>query len=289
MARATTILHLLVALCIISSARTFSSGSSDVDAFLGCLSAAIPPSIIRTPATNSYSELLVSSVRNLRYVLPGTTRPLVIVAATEPAHVQATVLCGRSHGVRIRTRSGGHDYEGLSYASLDPHKQFAMLDLAELRAIHVDASRAEAWVGPGATLGELYYAANRTFGFPAGNCPTVDVGGHLSGGGFGALSRRYSLSADNVLDAVVVDAEGRLLNRSTMGKDLFWAIRGSGGESFGVVVSWKVRLPETVTVFSIGRTRNQSAVDLITKWQEITPALPRDLYLRVLVLNQQAA
>ncbi|XP_072150118.1 berberine bridge enzyme-like Cyn d 4 [Setaria viridis] len=108
---------------------------------------------------------------------------------------------------------------------------FAVLDLGELRAIHIDASRAEAWVGSGATLGELYYAAaaaNQKFGFPAGNCPTVGVGGHLSGGGFSALSRKYGLSADNVLDAVVVDAEGRLLNRSTMGKDLFWAIRGGG-------------------------------------------------------------
>jgi hypothetical protein len=76
-----------------------------------------------------------------------------------------------------------------------------------------------------------------------------------------------------------------------MGEDLFWAIRGGGGESFGVVVSWKVRLvpvTETVTVFSIRRRRNESAVDLITRWQAIGPALPRDLYLRVLVQNQQA-
>ncbi|XP_066353441.1 berberine bridge enzyme-like Cyn d 4 [Miscanthus floridulus] len=297
----TIILHLLVTLivCILSSARTSSSSasSSDVDGFLSCLSADIPPSLIYTPANNNFSSVLVSSVRNLRYyVTPDTTmsRPLVIVAATEPAHVQTTVVCGRRHSVHIRTRSGGHDYEGLSYASVDPHRHFAVLDLAALRAIHVDASRAEAWVGSGATLGELYYAAaaaNSTFGFPAGNCPTVGVGGHLSGGGFGALSRKYGLSADNVLDAVVVDAEGRLLNRSTMGKDLFWAIRGGGGESFGVVVSWKVRLvpvTETVTVFSIRRLRNESAVDLITKWQAIAPALPRDLYLRVLVQNQQA-
>lgn len=300
MARKPTILHLLVTLlCILSSARTSSSSSagasSDVDAFLSCLSMDIPPSLIYTLANNNYSSVLVSNVRNLRY-MPDTTmsRPLVIVAATDPAHVQTTVVCGRRHSVHIRTRSGGHDYEGLSYASVDPHRHFAVLDLAALRAIHVDASRAEAWVGSGATLGELYYAAasaNRTFGFPAGNCPTVGVGGHLSGGGFGALSRKYGLSADNVIDAVVVDAEGRLLNRSTMGKDLFWAIRGGGGESFGIVVSWKVRLvpvTEIVTVFSIRRLKNESAVDLITKWQAIAPALPRDLYLRVLVQNQQA-
>ena len=76
-----------------------------------------------------------------------------------------------------------------------------------------------------------------------------------------------------------------------MGEDLFWAIRGGGGESFGVVLSWKVRLvpgPGTVTVFSIIRSRNQSAIELITKWQEMAPASPQDLYLRVLVLTQRA-
>ncbi|CAL4999824.1 unnamed protein product [Urochloa decumbens] len=295
MARRTISSHLLVALCILSSARALSSASSDVDAFIGCLSTAIPSNLVKTPGTNSYSELLMSSVQNLRAVLPGTTMPVVIIAVTEPAHVQATVVCGRRHSVRIRTRSGGHDYEGLSYASIHPREHFAVLDLAELRAIHINTTRSEAWVESGATIGELYYAvasANQTFGFPAGNCPTLGVGGHLSGGGFGALSRKYGLSVDNVIDAVVVDAEGRLLNRSTMGEDLFWAIRGGGGESFGVVVSWKVRLvpvPETVTVFRISRSRKQSAIDLINKWQLVAPVLPRDLYLRVLVQNKQAA
>ncbi|CAO2207338.1 unnamed protein product [Urochloa humidicola] len=295
MTRTTTIIShlLLVALCILSSARA-STTSNNVDAFLGCLSTAIPCNLIKTPGTTSYSKLLMSSVQNLRAVLPGTTRPVAIVAATESAHVQATVVCGRRHGVRIRTRSGGHDYEGLSYSSINPGEHFVVLDIAGLRAIHVDASRSEAWVESGATIGELYYAAaaaNKTFGFPAGICPTVGVGGHFSGGGFGALSRKYGLSADNVLDAVVVDAEGRMLNRSTMGEDLFWAIRGGGGESFGVVVSWKVRfvpVPETIAMFSISRSRNQSVVELITRWQLIAPVLPRDLHLRVLVKNKQA-
>nr|TKW09506.1 hypothetical protein SEVIR_6G106300v2 [Setaria viridis] len=105
------------------------------------------------------------------------------------------------------------------------------------------------------------------------------------------LAREYGLGSDNVLDALVVDADGRLLNRSTMGEDHFWAIRGGGGGSFSIVLSWKLRLvrvPERISVFTINRSRNQSAVDLITKWQEIASALPSDIVLRVLVENQQA-
>ncbi|KAL6876417.1 hypothetical protein ACP4OV_012989 [Aristida adscensionis] len=295
MARAPTIFHLLIlAICCCSSIRVSSSASSATDEFLRCLAAGIPPHLIHTPASASYASVLLSSVRNLRYVAPGVPRPLAIVAAAEASHAQAAVRCGRRHGVRVRARSGGHDYEGLSYASLDRRERFAVLDLAALRAVRVDAARAEAWAGSGATIGELYYAvgaASPTLAFPAGVCPTVGVGGHLSGGGFGTLMRRYGLASDNVLDALLVDAEGRLLNRTTMGDDLFWAIRGGGGESFGVVLSWKLRLvpmPETVAVFTVRRSRNQSASDLITKWQEIAPAMPRELILRVTVRSQHA-
>ncbi|KAF6992316.1 hypothetical protein CFC21_009322 [Triticum aestivum] len=296
----TTFLHLVLTLCCIlwgQNTPSLASTATAIDEFLGCLSADIPSGLIHTPATPAYSALLLSTARNLRYILPDTSKPLAIIAATEHAHVQTTVRCGRRHGVRVRVRSGGHDYEGLSYASVHLHKYnepFAVLDLAALRAIHVDPARAEAWVESGATVGELYYAvgaASHSLGFPAGSCPTMGIGGHLSGGGFGSLARKYGLSADNVLDALVVDTDGRLMNRSTMGEDHFWALCGGGGESFGVVLSWKVRLvpvPETVTVFSIVRSRSQSAIELITKWQEMAPASPQELYLRVLVLNQQA-
>nr|CAB3484048.1 unnamed protein product [Digitaria exilis] len=162
MATTRRVILLLTLICILCNKGTSSSASSDVDAFLGCLSADIPPRLVLTPATSNYSELLLSSVRNLRYVLPGTVRPLAIVAATEATHVQTTVICGRRHSVRVRTRSGGHDYEGLSYASLDPQQQFAVLDLAELRTIRIDVERAEAWVDyeKAKVWGEKYFKGN---------------------------------------------------------------------------------------------------------------------------------
>lgn len=109
-------------------------------------------------------------------------------------------------------------------------------------SVDVDISGETAWVGAGATLGELYYGIwkkSDVHGFPAGVCPTVGVGGHLSGGGYGTMLRKYGLSVDHVIDARIVDVRGRVLDRSLMGEDLFWAIRGGGGGSFGVILSYR--------------------------------------------------
>ena len=103
------------------------------------------------------------------------------------------IICSQRHGLQIRTRSGGHDYEGLSYAAEVP---FVILDLFNLQQITIDV----AWVQAEATLGELYYAISqksKTLGFPAGVCATVGTGGHFSGGGYGSLMCKYVLAADN--------------------------------------------------------------------------------------------
>ncbi|XP_062232698.1 berberine bridge enzyme-like Cyn d 4 [Phragmites australis] len=261
--------------------------------FLQCLSASVPSHLVFTQSSPSFISVLVSSIRNPRFFTPGTVRPLCIVTPTNASHVQAAVLCGRSHGVRLRVRSGGHDYEGLSYRSERP-EVFAVVDLSSLRAVHVNQAAATAWVDSGATVGELYYAvakADPELAFPAGVCPTMGVGGHFSGGGIGMMMRKNGLAVDNVLDATLVDASGSILDKQAMGRDLFWAIRGGGGESFGIVLSWKVRLvkvPPKVTVFTITKAIDQGAVDAVTKWQTLAPALPDELAIRVIVQNQQA-
>ncbi|KAJ1420876.1 FAD-binding, type 2 [Sesbania bispinosa] len=154
-----------------------------------------------------------------------------------------------------------------------------------IRSISIDIKDESAWVQAGATLGELYYAianASNVFGFPAGSCPTVGVGGHLSGGGFGTIFRKYGLAADNVIDVHMVDVNGKILNRTLMGEDLFWAIRGGGGSSFGVITSWKIKLvpiPPIVTIFNVPKTLDQNAINLFQKWQTIAHKLPGQLFL----------
>ncbi|KAJ4849551.1 hypothetical protein Tsubulata_032529 [Turnera subulata] len=276
---------------LLSSSWVASADNNNHEGFLQCLplhsdgSAAISK-LIHTPINSSYTSVLQSTIQNLRFNTTATPKPIVVVTPQNASHIQAAIICAQKHDLQIRIRSGGHDYEGLSYVARDP---FVVLDMINLREVTVDVETSTAWVQSGATLGELYYKignASRTLAFPAGLCPTVGVGGHFSGGGYGGLMRKYGLAADNVIDAQLVDVKGRILDRASMGEDLFWAIRGGGGNTFGVVVSWKINLvkvPPTVTVFSVPRALEQNATKLIHRWQYIGSKLPEDLLVAVFV------
>ncbi|OVA03986.1 FAD linked oxidase [Macleaya cordata] len=255
--------------------------------FLQCLSQQSQTSIpVYAPNNANYTSVLQSTIQNLRLLSSTTPKPNLIITPLHESHAQAAVICSRKHGIQIKIRSGGHDYDGLSYVSDVP---FVIVDLTNLRSVTVDAENNTAWVQSGATIGEVYYnigVTSRTLAFPAGICPTVGVGGHFSGGGYGSLLRMYGLAADNVIDARIVDVNGRILDKKSMGDDLFWAIRGGGGGSFGVVLSWKIRLvsvPPTVTVFTVAKTIEQGATELIHRWQEVAPKLPKELFIRVII------
>ncbi|GMI70032.1 hypothetical protein like AT4G20820 [Hibiscus trionum] len=255
--------------------------------FLHCLSSLHPQdsssitSLIHTPNNSSYSSVLDSTIRNFRFATPTTPKPLVIVTPSSVSHIQSTIHCTRKHGLQIRTRSGGHDFEGSSYVAQVP---FVLIDMVNLRSIDIDVENKVAWVQSGAILGELYYKLSQeadTLTFPAGLCPTVGIGGYMSGGGYGLLFRKYGLATDNVIDAQLVDAKGRLLDRTSMGEDLFWAIRGGGGGSFGIVVAWKIQLvpiPKTVTLYTVNKILEQNATKVVHQWQSIAHKLPIEFY-----------
>ncbi|XP_010537325.1 PREDICTED: berberine bridge enzyme-like 4 [Tarenaya hassleriana] len=267
-----------------------SAVNPDVESFLRCLPRQANPSspisgAIYTPENPSFDSVFVSYTKNQRFLNPRFTKPLAIIAAKHESHVQATVVCAKNNGLQIRIRSGGHDYEGLSYISSVP---FVILDMFNLRSIDLDVPNKTAWVQAGSTLGELYSKianASKTLAFPAGVCPTVGVGGHVSGAGYGNLIRKYGITVDHVVDALLVDVRGRVLNRAKMGEDLFWAIRGSGGASFGVILAFKIKLvtvPETVTVFRVNKTLEQGAANVLYKWQLVASKLPEELFIRAM-------
>ncbi|KAL2474830.1 FAD-binding Berberine family protein [Abeliophyllum distichum] len=261
------------------------------DDFLQCMSLqsnnySSISNIIYTPKNSSYLSILNFSIQNLRFESVTTPKPLVIITPVHESQIPPVIYCAKENGMQIRVRSGGHDYEGLSYTSQVP---FIIIDLVNLRDINVDVEKKTAWIQAGARLGELYYRIaekSRTLGFPGGICPTVGAGGHISGGGYGALIRKYGLAADHVIDARIIDVNGRILDRSSMGEDLFWAIRGGGGASFGVILAWKLELvdvPEKVTVFTIAKTLEQNATNIVHRWQYIAHKLDEDLAVRVFI------
>ena len=234
----------------------------------------------------SFPTILQNYIRNARLNTTSTPKPLIIITPLQESQVPGAVICAKSIAVQIKIRSGGHDYEGISYVSNEP---FIILDMFNLRSITVDIAKEVAVVQAGATLGEVYYRIwekSKVHGFPGGVCPTLGVGGHFSGGGYGTMLRKYGLSVDNVIDAQIVDVKGRILNRQSMGEDLFWAIRGGGGASFGVVLSYTIKLvpvPEIVTVFRVERYVEENATDLVVQWQQVAPTTDNRLFMRLLL------
>ncbi|KAL4632537.1 hypothetical protein ACB092_04G058200 [Castanea dentata] len=268
-----------------------SSQGSSSESFIQCLLKHSQPShpisaAIYTPNNDSYFSILQAYIRNLRFNTTTTQKPFLILTALHESHIQAAIVCAQKQDLQMKIRSGGHDYEGVSYGSEVP---FFVLDMFNLRSIHIDMESKTVWVQAGATLGELYYRIyekSKTHGFPAGVCPTVGVGGHFSGGGYGNMMRKYGLSVDNIIDAQLVDVNGTLHNRESMGEDLFWAIRGGGGASFGVVVSYKiklVRVPEIVTASKVTKTLEQNATDIAFEWQHVADKLDENLFIRLIL------
>ncbi|GAA0138953.1 hypothetical protein LIER_00598 [Lithospermum erythrorhizon] len=284
---------LLLILFSATSCSTYAANDTNYDNFVNCLSengiSKIQASqIVYTPNNSKFTSVLNTYVKNLRFNTSTTPKPAIIVTPLVESHVPAIVLCTKKLGLLLKIRSGGHDYEGLSYVAEDGLK-FIILDLFNLRTIDVDIEDETAWVQSGAMLGELYYRIwekSRVHGFPGGVCPTVGVGGHFSGGGYGNMLRRHGLTVDHIVDARFVDVQGRILDRKSMGEDLFWAIRGGGGASFGVVLAYKinlVRVPEVTTIFRVERFPEDNSTDVLYSWQQIADKIDHDLFMRVLL------
>jgi len=202
-------------------------------------------------------------------------KPGLVVRALGTGDIRAAVNFARENKLRIAVKGGGHQIAGLAVAD-----GALLLDLGQMRAVHVDPDARTVQVDPGALLSdidretELYGLA-----MPLGINSTTGISGFTLGGGFGWTTRKFGLTIDNLLSAIVVTADGKILRTSeTEHPDLFWAIRGGGG-NFGVVASFEFRLhrlgPEILSGLIVHPM--DDAPELMAKWRDICAKAPDEL------------
>lgn len=199
--------------------------------------------------------------------------PQVRVVASSPQSVGRAIQWATNNGVSFAIRSGGHSYEGFSQSA------DLVIDVRGMAAVQLSADRKSVAIGSGASLGAVYAAlgpSNRAI--PAGTCFPVGVAGHSLGGGFGLLGRAFGLACDSVLSMEVVDASGNILHASAQeNPDLFWALRGGGNGSFGIVTKFNFRTSavDRVAKFAITWTKPAAqAIKVVLAWQEWLDSLP---------------
>ena len=171
-------------------------------------------------------------------------RPAVVAEALTPSDVRAAVLIAREHGLPFAVQSTGHGTHVPADGAL-------LLKTSQMAEVLVDPDRRIARVGPGAVWADVIAAAAPCGLAPVtGSSPGVGVTGFTLGGGVGWLSRKLGFAADSLLRADIVTADGRLVRASANeNEDLFWAVRGGGG-NFGVVTALELRLHEVAQVYA---------------------------------------
>ena len=199
-------------------------------------------------------------------------RPSMIVRAAEVSDVIRIVHYARDMGMRLAIRSGGHDIAGNSVVDGG-----IVLDLRDLNSMEIDAGTRTAWAGTGLTAGEYTLAAAQhglATGF--GDTASVGIGGITLGGGVGFLTRKYGLTIDQLLAAELVTADGNLmLVDADHHPDLFWAIRGGGG-NFGVATRFRFQLHPVDHVFG-GMLLLPATVDTVCGFAAAAEAAPDEL------------
>ncbi|MFB7515220.1 FAD-binding oxidoreductase [Streptomyces sp. NPDC056144] len=210
--------------------------------------------------------------------------PAGVVYAETAADVSNVIRFAQDSGLTLRTRSGGHNFAGWSTGS------GVLLDVSRIKHI-TGGGQPTVHLGPGVQSIEAVTAL-KPFNqqFVTGTCPDVCVGGFLSGGGIGYQSRAFGIGSDNVVSAKIVLADGRVVRASKdCNSDLFWAIRGSGGGNFGVVVDFEVKpvsAPRMVFYEQIWSWDNADA--FLDAWQKWYVTTPRNSSAQVIVIQPDA-
>lgn len=200
--------------------------------------------------------------------------PSLIARVVDAADVIAAVNFARENELPVAIRGGGHNVAGLGTCD-----DGIVIDLLRLKNIRIDPTKRIAHVGGGCTLGDVDHATH-AFGLatPGGIISTTGVAGVTLGGGVGHLTRKYGLSSDNLISVDIVTADGNFLVASEdENSDLFWAVRGGGG-NFGVVTSFQFKLHPVSEIFGgLVFYPVEKAGDVLQFYREFIADAPEDL------------
>jgi FAD/FMN-containing dehydrogenase len=222
-----------------------------------------------TPGDQTYDE-----VRQIWNAMVDR-KPGLIARCSNADDVVSAVNFARTHGLVVAIRGGGHNIAGNAVC-----EGGLMIDLSPMKAVHVDVSARRATVEPGCTLADFDAAAQaHGLATPLGINSTTGVAGLTLGGGFGWLSRKHGMTIDNLISADVVTAKGKLVHASAKeNQDLFWGLRGGGG-NFGVVTSFEFQLhplgPDVLSgliVFPFAQAKS-----ILTQFARFTEKMPDEL------------
>jgi FAD/FMN-containing dehydrogenase len=208
-------------------------------------------------------------------------RPACIVHCASADDVAGALRLARQHELQISVRGAGHNIAGTAVC-----EGGLMIDLSPMKAVRIDAEKKRARVAPGVTLAEFDAAAQQhALATPVGINSTTGISGLTLGGGFGWLTRKHGLTIDNLLSAQMVTARGEKLTLSeSENPDLFWAIRGGGG-NFGVVTEYEYRLHEVgpeilagLIVFPFSQAKQ-----VLRQYREFVKSIPEELNVWVVL------
>jgi len=214
-------------------------------------------------------------------------RPTVIVQCASAEDVRASIQYAVENGLEIAVRGGAHSMSGASTVD-----DGLVIDVSAMNQVTVDPEAKRALVGGGTKLGELD-AATQAHGLavPAGFVSHTGVAGLALGGGMGWLTHQYGLSLDNVLSVELVTADGRILRAAEdENPDLFWAVRGGGG-NFGVVTQFEFQLHEVGPIVQYGLLfwDLEQGADVLRTARDLIPTLPREVTTIIAALNAPPA
>ncbi|SFD68486.1 FAD-binding oxidoreductase [Massilia yuzhufengensis] len=202
-------------------------------------------------------------------------RPALIVRCAGTADVRAALGYARDHQLPLAVRGGGHNIAGSALCD-----DGLVIDLSGMKSVQVDSRQRRAWVEGGATLRDFDHEA-QSWGLatPLGINSTTGVAGLALGGGFGWLSRTLGLAADNLLSADIVTADAQRLHVSAADQpDLFWAIRGGGG-NFGVITRFEFQLHPVGPEITAGLLvfPSSQAKSVLMQYRDAVQSMPADL------------